>query len=101
MAEKAISLLNQRDQAPETNSRSAPSTAPTRIYLRSSITGEYFAGPGIWTSNRAEAISFETSTQAVYLVIEQRLRNIELLLAIQDIPYDIHLPVRLPAECFA
>jgi hypothetical protein len=71
----------------------------TGIHLRSLATGEYFAGVGRWVKDRADAVNFESSTQAVYLVIQQRLKNVELLLAGQEIPYDIHLPVSLPEAC--
>ena len=97
MAEKGMSLLKQRTSG-ITSLHTLPA-APTRIHLRSQLTGEYFAGPGRWTKSRLKAVSFESSTQAVYLVIQQRLRNIELLLASQDIPYEIRLPVSLPAAC--
>jgi len=76
-------------------------TAPTRILLRGQSSGEYFAGNGQWTKRREDAMTFETSTQAVYLVIQQRLLGVELLLTCQDIPYEIHLPVSLPVYPFA
>ena len=91
-----MSLLKQRTARSGTSSPDDFRAPPARIHLRNLSTGEYFAGPGHWTRARVDAVSFESTTQAIYLVIQQRLRNVELLLASQDIPYDIRVPVSLP-----
>jgi hypothetical protein len=63
------------------------------------MTGQYLQSAGKWTKERVDALSFESSTQAVYLVLKERLRNVELVLASEDIPYDIRLPVAVPRVC--
>jgi len=77
-------------------SRSTTQARPMRILVRNSRTGMYFQHPNQWTSSRLEAASFETSTQALYLIIKRELRDVEMLLTSDDIPCDIHLPVALP-----
>jgi len=76
--------------------RSGTKAQPMRILLRNCKTGQYFRSADKWTNNRLDAASFETSTQAVYLIIKREMRDMEVLLASEEIPCDIRLPVTLP-----
>jgi hypothetical protein len=66
-----------------------------RVLLRNRKTGEYFQGADKWTTNRHDAASFESSTQAIYLIIKREMRDMEVLLTSEEIPCDIRLPVTL------
>jgi len=72
-----------------------------RILLRNCKTGEYFQSADKWTNNRLDAASFESSTQALYLIIKREMRDMEVLLTSEEIPCDIRLPVTLPTLTFS
>ena len=66
-----------------------------KVFLRDTVTGDYYQGPSQWTAVQQEAIDLKQMSQAIELVFSSRLENVEVLLCYDDPRYNIVLPVAL------
>jgi hypothetical protein len=64
-----------------------------KVFLRSTQTGWYYAGPSQWTPESRAAQDLAQTARAVALVFEARLENVEILLSYDNPRYDLVLPV--------
>ncbi len=69
-----------------------------RILLRNSKTGLFYQDPDQVTENPQEAQVFEHTAQAISLVYEMKLRDMEVLLAFEDAAHNIRLPLQAFSE---
>ncbi len=64
-----------------------------RVLLRDVRTGLYFREPAHWTAETEKAQSFKHSAEAMDLARQQRVENAEVVLAFEQPPRTITLPL--------
>ena len=64
-----------------------------KVILRDPFTDLYLIGANMWTNDRSKALDFERMEEAVDLARRNGLEALELVIAINRAPADIHLPV--------
>ncbi len=69
-----------------------------QVLLRSTRTKLYLNGADRWTPDRSGARNFVSGAQAILFAQENRLTDLEVVLAFDDPAYDVTLPLRLSGE---
>jgi len=64
-----------------------------KVILRDPFTDLYLIGANMWTNDRSKAFDFERMEEAIDLARRNGLEALELVIAINRAPADIHLPV--------
>jgi hypothetical protein len=70
-----------------------PTNNPMRVLLRHPTTGLYFLNSKEWTERPEDAWDFKTSVNALQLVTEMKMQEVEILLWFDDPRYNLTLPL--------
>ncbi len=65
-----------------------------KILLKNLRTGKYCKSEEEWTRNRAEALDFMTSDEAIAFAKKHRLQEVQVVAQLQDDNYYIQIPYR-------
>ena len=63
-----------------------------RIVLKSLRTGAFCKGPDDWTNNKADALDFLTSDDAIAFARTHHLKETQVVVQFHDKDYQIHIP---------
>jgi hypothetical protein len=63
-----------------------------KILLQSVRSGKFCKGPQEWTDDKAEALDFLTSDQAIRFAQKHRLPETQVVAQFRDHNYYVHLP---------
>jgi hypothetical protein len=69
-----------------------------RILVQQKASGLYFKDIEAWTRDTAEAMDFVNSTAAIDFCVNNKLKDVQLVLKFDEQQYDIVLPVLPSAE---
>jgi hypothetical protein len=69
-----------------------------QILLRNVKSGQFYRSENAWTDLPEKALCFHHCGECVRLVYEQKLQDVEILLAFEDPRYNFSLPVRPPSS---
>jgi hypothetical protein len=66
-----------------------------RSLLRSTVTGLYFESEEQWVADISQAHDFGSSARAIQFAVENRFKDVEVVLAYDDPHYNIAIPLTI------
>jgi len=66
-----------------------------KVFLRNTLTGNYYQGPSQWTAHRGQALDLKQMSRATQLAVGTHLEHVEILLCYDHPDYNIVLPLDL------
>ncbi|HSU56409.1 MAG TPA: hypothetical protein VLT36_20285 [Candidatus Dormibacteraeota bacterium] len=64
-----------------------------KVFLRSTETGQFYAGPDKWTGDHAEAHDFQGPDSALDTVSQDKLTAMEVVMHFEEAAFDLPLKI--------
>jgi len=64
-----------------------------KVFLRNTATGQFYAGPGQWTEEHAEALDFQGPDTALDAVSQSKLQAMEVVIHFEEASFDLPMKI--------